>query len=338
MNFILTDTGITVFANAIRYSIPATHPQYTILNKAIGERNQELFDSILVGLQSPKIIKKAAEAGIVIKNGNVFYNGQVVEDVFADKLSSLFKQGFENLDGYKNYLANLMENPSASSRAELSDFLRYKELAITPDGHFLAYKGVNEDYWSCHGNSKTKVKSGKVNRFGQILNSIGSLIEVDRGQVDDNRNKHCSFGLHIGSLDFVRGYAKIVVVKVNPRDVVSVPNDCSCQKARVCAYEVVEDFSKEIVAAQVSIEEGKIIEKENENNTVFSEDGVISTKIKNYIENKLAAGIQPTLRQIKNAVRRRAGINLIEAQSIVSKSGYKIDFAEHLGNSKVFKS
>ena len=40
-------------------------------------------------------------------------------------------------------------------------------------------------------------------------------------------------------MDFARG--KVVIVKVNPKDVVSVPHDCNCQKLRTCAYTVVAE-------------------------------------------------------------------------------------------------
>lgn len=33
-----------------------------------------------------------------------------------------------------------------------------------------------------------------------------------------------------------------MVVEINPKDVVSVPNDCDCQKLRTCKYKVVDHF------------------------------------------------------------------------------------------------
>ena len=43
----------------------------------------------------------------------------------------------------------------------------------------------------------------------------------------------------------------MVVVKVNPKDVVSVPDDCSCQKCRVASYTVVSEYTEEISATAV---------------------------------------------------------------------------------------
>ena len=33
-----------------------------------------------------------------------------------------------------------------------------------------------------------------------------------------------------------------MVVEIDPQDVVSVPNDCDCQKLRTCKYKVVDHF------------------------------------------------------------------------------------------------
>ena len=86
-------------------------------------------------------------------------------------------------------------------------------------------------------------------------NSVGSTCEVPRGKVNGNREHHCAAGLHVGAFDYAKSYGginlddnegdggnKLMICKVNPRDVVSVPNDCRCQKLRCCKYEVVSEF------------------------------------------------------------------------------------------------
>jgi len=76
-----------------------------------------------------------------------------------------------------------------------------------------------------------------------------SLERMNRSEVDDNANNRCSHGYHVGAL----GYAgpggwynsrgdRVLICKVNPADVVSVPNDHSFQKLRCCYYEPVGEF------------------------------------------------------------------------------------------------
>jgi hypothetical protein len=40
---------------------------------------------------------------------------------------------------------------------------------------------------------------------------------------------------------------RIVIVKINPKDVVSVPSDCNYEKLRTCRYEVVGEYEGELL-------------------------------------------------------------------------------------------
>jgi SepF-like predicted cell division protein (DUF552 family) len=89
-------------------------------------------------------------------------------------------------------------------------------------------------------------------------NSVGQTVEVPRASVNGNREKHCAAGLHVGAIDYASQYGNIdikntlnsvddgnnlVICKVNPMDVVSVPSDSKFQKLRCCKYEVVSLFN-----------------------------------------------------------------------------------------------
>ena len=38
----------------------------------------------------------------------------------------------------------------------------------------------------------------------------------------------------------------MVIVKIDPENVVSVPKDCDCQKLRCCEYSIVRDYEGEM--------------------------------------------------------------------------------------------
>ena len=143
------------------------------------------------------------------------------------------------------FIKNLLDNPSKSSVDELYDFLSYKSLPIDEDGWVIGYKGVASDGWSKSGNTQTTVLQGEINERGQILNRVCDTIEVQRRCVDDDRRNQCSHGLHVGSFDYAKSWAgsgKLLMVRFNPADAVSVPEDCSCQKLRVSKYEILEEI------------------------------------------------------------------------------------------------
>jgi hypothetical protein len=124
-----------------------------------------------------------------------------------------------------------MSNPSRRAVQELYSFLEHKAMPLTPDGNFLAYKGVREDYTDWYS--------------GNFSNKVGETLEMVRNNVCDDAQVGCSHGFHAGSLDYAESFGnggQLMVVEIDPQDVVSVPNDCDCQKLRTCKYKVVDHF------------------------------------------------------------------------------------------------
>lgn len=187
-----------------------------------------------------------AKGVFTVDNGVVSRNGVAVHNTITTRILDFVKDRLP-FEGLLAFLQNLEENPSNRAKAEGYDFLENKNLPITEDGFFLAYKSVRSDYYSKAAGTLTLLKGKTEN--GHIFNGIGEEIECVRNEVDDDRQNECSHGLHVGALAYSgpKGWYnssgdKVVVVKVNPRDIVSVPKDHDAQKLRVCAYTVLEDF------------------------------------------------------------------------------------------------
>lgn len=261
MNYIINNNGIVLFLDNKPHKFEKGTSQYAkIVEKFdLPEDQQEAEIRKIIAGVSPN----AEKNGFKISPEEVVYQGERLPEALAAKVRSLHSEGLP-LNLFEKFWQNIQSNPSSSSVRELYDFLAYKELPITEDGCFLAYKGLNNDLWSISGNKDTKVVKGKVDSSGRIFNGVGETIEVVRRDVDDDRRNHCSHGLHVGSLDYARNFARgaVVVVKVNPKDVVSVPEDYSCQKCRVSSYTVVSVFEGEITAPAVD-ENSKPIENES---------------------------------------------------------------------------
>lgn len=153
-----------------------------------------------------------------------------MNQTIARRMISMIKEGFDATPLAK-FIDNLMQNPSNRAVNELYGFLEANNIPITSDGCFLAYKRVRDDY--------TDVYSGT------IRNQPGDTVTMARNQVDDNPNQTCSAGLHFCSLEYLSyfGGARIVTVKINPRDVVSIPIDYDNSKGRTCRYEVVSEMT-----------------------------------------------------------------------------------------------
>jgi len=116
---------------------------------------------------------------------------------------------------------------------ELYGFLEKNNLPITPDGHFLAYKKVRNDFLDIHS--------------GTMDNSPGTVVEMERFKVDDNKDQTCSTGLHFCGMSYLghfgSGSDRTVIVKIDPADVVSIPSDYNGAKGRACRYEVIGELN-----------------------------------------------------------------------------------------------
>jgi hypothetical protein len=315
MKYILNSTGFVFFHRGKPVKIEKNSAQYARIHKVfdLPESQQEQAVEDILNENFDSFNKD----GFVINGDSVSYKGETLPSVLADKIRSIVKEGLP-VKLFVKFWENLQNNPSASSVRELYDFLAYKELPITEDGCFLAYKGLQGDYWSISGNLNTKVVKGIVDKSGRIFNGVGERIEVRRFDVDDNRHQHCSFGLHVGSLNYASDFSqgKVVVVKVNPKDVVSVPTDYNCQKCRVSAYQVVEDFTREIVAPVTNSEAVEIVSQDKQEYCAFT------ARIQAYLEKKYDQGLEcVSVKSIQNSFSPDypARVRVLDA---VSELGY----------------
>jgi translation elongation factor P/translation initiation factor 5A len=288
MTYIINSEGIIFFFNGKNLKVSKGSPQYPQIIKAFDLPENQRDNLISEILEKKEGYYSSNE--FVITPESVTYKGEEIPEPLAGKVRSIAAEGLP-IELFAKFWENLQQNPSASSVRQLYEFLSYKELPITEDGCFLAYKGLTSDMWSISGNTKTKVIKGEVDQSGRIKNNIGSYIEVRRWDVDDNREHHCSFGLHVGSLDYATDFSQgqVVVVKVNPKDVVSVPSDVSCQKCRVSAYSVISGFEVEI-KAPVTDESGEpIVSESREEYSNFQEElSDLLEKLKDYEIKKLS--------------------------------------------------
>jgi len=240
----LSENSLTIFWEGKPYTLRKDHANFKLAVQAILDARYEDLGDLL---DIAKSVENFIEGDIEVRDEVVYYKGHRLHGVVVDKLLDMLRAGMKDSAPLVNFITKLQANPSANSVNELYSFLSYKSLASTPDGLVLGYKGVQGDYWSSTGNADTIVLQGETNERHQILNKVGETIEVARRCVDDNKDNHCSFGLHIGSYDYADGWAgadgRLLLVEFDPADAVSVPTDCDFQKLRVSKYKVISDIT-----------------------------------------------------------------------------------------------
>jgi len=234
LSHIITENSITILIKGKPAIIDNTHVNFAKIEECVKNGCSEEVVSDLMNIS--KVIQKFVEKPaynnslVTIENGEIFYNGEVVNSALSRRILSLIDRGFD-ISPFTKFMENLYKNPSYRAVNELYGFLEACNLPITEDGHFLAYKKITSDYLDCY--TKT------------IDNSIGSICEMPRNKVNEDCNVTCSYGLHVASYSYMTSYSgdRIVICKINPRDVVAVPTDYNNAKMRVCKYKVVNEVS-----------------------------------------------------------------------------------------------
>jgi hypothetical protein len=282
LSYIITPTNITVNVNNQVVLVSRQSSFADSLLDAI--RNNDEGEVLRIAAQANAPVPSAPEpeevsggfvvGDIRVKGDNVYYKGTLLDNYVAKKIVEFAKLNLP-IVAMVNFTNKLLQNPSRNSVQQLYKFLEHKNIPITNDGNFLAYKRVDANYYSFTAGKLTLLQ-GKADSYGHIYNGIGETIETNRNEISDNPEDGCSAGLHAGSIQYVSDFQSsrrghIVIVEIDPKDVVSVPHDSSCQKLRICKYRVVSEYTGplESVYAQSTCNNS---DEDSEDEDVYSPD------------------------------------------------------------------
>lgn len=239
------DSSITVMIEGEPHVATREHPKFGELLEYVrsfaGTIGDVMDSGYILGLLSPGIILdgmfRSVSERVSIRNGIVHMDGDPVQNELADSIVNYYNAGEENFLPLVNFMEKLQTNPNPHSVEHLFRWLKQHRFAIHSDGDIVAYKGVSQDFKS--SNSGYGIING-IECDGHLPNNIGNIVEMPRSKVTFDPRNGCSFGLHVGNWSYASSFAnQVILVKVNPRDVVSVPTDSSDQKMRCCRYHVV---------------------------------------------------------------------------------------------------
>ena len=327
----LGENAITIFADGQVHTVRRDNLNFMQVRQALLDGE---YDKVIKLVDTKSAVEDYTLGNIQIKDGDVYYNhaggeAEKLNGVVVDKLLSLMREGIKDPSPLFNFIEKLLDNPSNHSVEQLYNFLNYKELPIDPDGYVIGYKGVRSDY--------------KDRYSGKFDNSVGNVLEMKRRSVDDDPNVGCSYGYHLGSFSYADNWAhhdgKLMVVRFDPQDAVSVPNDCEYQKLRVCKYEVISEITdgRKEWEKPVYIDEDydydsdwdeEYDEDESDDPEGWNDELSADTlSIRNYIENRHAEGTDPTVKQVQS---RMKGVLLPtqEIIEIVEGLGYDVEEIE----------
>lgn len=245
ITFRLTEThgqrsAFIVYGDGSSTILPGTHPRFDEIVAAL-ETPDTPDETIRELIDTAKQVKTfiSLSERVSMRGGKLFFDGDRIRGQITKHIRRMIDAGDTQAGALVAFLEKVATNPSEQSRDALYRWLNDRDFTITPEGDFIAYKGVTAEYGSIsHG---TAWVDG-VKHTGSIPNRVGAVVTMPRLKVDDNREVGCSQGLHAGTWGYASSFARgaTLTVRINPRDVVSVPDDCAFQKLRVCRYVVIE--------------------------------------------------------------------------------------------------
>ena len=232
LKFISKECVSVVFKDGETASWSASNPKFlSILQYAMDDNEQTLRSMIDPTTILTDKTAKIKDDKLVGKFTNINLN----ETKLGQFILLLKQKGIVDteINRIRPFLENMFKNPFINAVEEIYDFCSKMDFEITEDGCFLAYKAVNKNLTSCHDNI--------------TQHKIGEYTEVEA--FDTDRHQTCSKGLHFCSKGYLNHYKGdvIIIVKVNPMDVVAIPTDYDNMKGRCKRYMTVgilEDRSK----------------------------------------------------------------------------------------------
>jgi hypothetical protein len=233
--FIIQGKNIVVVIGNKSHTISSTHITYQKVLDAIKAHD---WETVKDTIEPKKVVLNYGAGNVSVQGETLFWKGTEMHNALSKRMIQMLQEGFP-VEPLVNFMENLHANPSFRAVNELYGFLEKNSLPITPDGYFLAYKKVRDDYMDIHS--------------GTFNNSVGMICEMERNTVDDNQNNTCSTGLHFCSQEYLPSFggstSRVMILKINPADVVSIPTDYNNSKGRACRYEVIGELGVEVEEA-----------------------------------------------------------------------------------------
>lgn len=232
---LVTANGILLFIDGTQFTVGNDHPNFNRIKDAIKTKNFAVIPALADIVTSVRNWLNNGQ-DFELRGDQVYLNSVAFSREITNKVLSMLEAG-ANAEPLYAFLRKVRANPSKIAQDELLLFCVANGFMIHEDGDIIAYKSVRGNYTDIHS--------------GKFRNAVGDVVTMERGQVDDNRERTCSTGLHFASHEYASTWAgnidgvnrRLMVMKINPRDVVSIPSDYNNQKGRCCRYEVISELN-----------------------------------------------------------------------------------------------
>jgi len=218
-----TNAIILVLSDNKNVRVEKSDKNYAKILKAFSLPKDEQ-EAEVIRILNPVVLGKRGVVGVEgfeLIDDEIHYQGERLPFALEQKVLSIMEDGLP-LEHFAKFWDRLQKNPSATSISELVDFLSYKELPITDDGYFIAYKGVDASYWSVKGNKSTKVIILNIETFQISIFNIANFFATN--QIEMNITKVVTKVLNNLTNTFTRTsirthHIEVMPIKILPHNI-----------------------------------------------------------------------------------------------------------------------
>lgn len=221
------------------YSINKNDPFFL---QAVAAYAKGDWDTVLSFVDRPQYLVKYSEGRVKVVDGAVLYDDQPIHGYVVDKILA-FMEAALPIGPIVRFLDDLQNAKAEHVKEDLYKFLELNDLPLTDDGGFLAYKQVKAD------------GSPFFIAGTNIVYKVGETYEMEYKDCDTSRDECGRQGWHCGNRSFwgagnfdakgdYTGNGRMLMVKLMPSWVVSVPSSASGSKLRAFKMEVVAEYNK----------------------------------------------------------------------------------------------
>lgn len=229
---ISTDGTINAFINGQAYTLSSGGYYYPAALAAAKERD---YGKLVEAIDLDKAVKNKSNGKVTFEDGVLRYNGAKIDNKLSRRVLELVGEGYK-LDPFIKFMELCYQNPNPTVIDNLYDFMETMGIMLDEDGWVVGWKKVREDGYDYYS--------------GTVLYEVGKTVKMNREECDENTQNSCSISLHVGSRNYAenlwyKGQGKLLLVRVNPKNVVCVPEYSDWEKLRTCEMDVLEEFSGE---------------------------------------------------------------------------------------------
>lgn len=230
------------------------------------------FDEIKNYFDLKNYVFKYSQGRVKVGDNFVLYDDKEIHNEVGKRILQFLKEGID-IDLLVKFLENLMQNPEEHVKEDLFKFLENNKLPITDDGGFIAYKLVKDDYSPYY-------QSDASERY-----YVGTTVKLDRSICAKGREECGGASLYFARQEYWNGKfdeqnrytgdGRMLIVKIMPQNVVSVPLGEDGRKGKCCEMEVLSEYesmrNKVMDHAVFSVKQPEIVDENMPDNEAFTD-------------------------------------------------------------------